>query len=67
MQGELREICIITSNMSYKNSIIRRAPFDKLYNLLINDLSNSDRYLDYISISTSRHLNPIQLKICKVS
>ena len=65
MQGELREICIITSNMSYKNSIIRRAPFDKLYNLLSNDFSNSDRYLDYISIS--KHLNPIQLKICKVS
>ena len=65
MQGELREICIIASNMSYKNSIIRRAPFNKLYNLLINDLSNSDRYLDYISIS--KHLNPTQLKICKVS
>ena len=65
MQGELREICIIASNMSYKNSIIRRAPFNKLYNLLINDLSNSDRYLDYISIS--KHLKPIQLKICKVS
>ena len=65
MQGELREICIIASNMSYKNSIIRRAPFNKLYNLLINDLSNGDRYLDYISIS--KHLNPTQLKICKVS
>ena len=65
MQGELREICIIASNMSYKNSIIRRAPFNKLYNLLINDLSNGDRYLDYISIS--KHLKPIQLKICKVS
>ena len=65
MQGELREICIIASNMSYKNSIIRRAPFNKLYNLLINDLSNGDRYLDYISIS--KHLKPTQLKICKVS
>ena len=65
MQGELREICIIASNMSYKNSIIRRAPFNKLYNLLINDLSNGDRYLDYISIS--KHIKPIQLKICKVS
>ena len=65
MQGELREMCIIDSSMSYKNSIIRRAPFNKLYNLLINDLSNSDRYLDYISIS--KHLKPIQLKICKVS
>ena len=65
MQGELREICIITSNMSYKNSIIRRAPFNKLYNLLINDLSKRDRYLDYISIS--KYLKPIQLKICKVN
>ena len=65
MQGELREICIIASNMSYKNRIIRRAPFNTLYNLLINDLSNSDRYLDYISIS--KHVKPTQLKICKVS
>ena len=65
MQGELREICIIASNMSYKNSIIRRAPFNKLYNLLINDLSNGDRHLDYISIS--KYLKPTQLKICKVS
>lgn len=68
MQSELREICIITSNMSYKNSIIRRAPFDKLYNLLSNDFSNSDRYLDYISpLSIKRYFNTIQLKICKVS
>ena len=65
MQGELREMCIIASNMSYKNSIIRRAPFKELYNLLINDLSNSDKYLDYISIS--KYLKPTQLKICKVS
>ena len=65
MQGELREMCIINSNMSYKNSIIRRAPFNKLYNLLINDISNGDRYLDYISFT--KHLKPIQLKICKVS
>lgn len=65
MQGELREICIIDSSMSYKNSIIRRAPFNKLYNLLINDLSNGDRYLEYISIS--KHFNSKQLKICKVS
>ena len=61
----MREICIIASNMSYKNSIIRRAPFKKIYNLLINDLSSSNRYLDYISIS--KYLKPIQLKICKVS
>ena len=66
----MREICIagkgFSSNFStFKNSIIRRAPFNKLYNLLINDLSNSDRYLDYISIS--KHLKPTQLKICKVS
>ena len=65
MQCELREICIIASNMSYKNSIIRRAPFNKLYNLLINDLSHGNRYLDYISIS--KYLKPTQLKICKVS
>ena len=65
MQGKLREIYIISSNMSYKNSIIRRAPFNKLYNLLINDPRNGDRYLDYISIS--KHLKPTQLKICKVS
>ena len=65
MQGKLREIYIISSNMSYKNSIIRRAPFKKLYNLLINDLSNNNKYLDYISIS--KYLKPKPLKICKVS
>ena len=66
----MRELCIAGNGFSshfstFKNSIIRRAPFNKLYNLLINDLSNRDRYLDYISIS--KHLKPIQLKICKVS
>ena len=65
MQGELREMYIINSNMSYKNSIIRRAPFKEIYNLLVNDLSHNNRYLDYISIS--KHLKPKQLKICKVS
>ena len=65
MQGELREIYIIASNMSYKNSIIRRAPFKEIYNLLVNDLSHNNRYLDYISIS--KYLKPKQLKICKVS
>ena len=65
MQGKLREMCIINSNMSYKNSIIRRAPFKELYNLLINDLSHGNRHLDYISIS--KYLKPTQLKICKVS
>ena len=66
----MREICIAGKAAgsyfsTYKNSIIRRAPYNKLYNLLINDLSNSDKYLDYISIS--KYLKPKQLKICKVS
>ena len=66
----MREICIAGKGFSsysftFKNSIIRRAPFKKLYNLLINDLSNNDKCLDYISIS--KYLKPIQLKICKVS
>ena len=37
MQGKLREMCIINSNMSYKNSILRRAPFNKLYNFRVSD------------------------------
>ena len=64
----MREICIagkgFSSNFStFKNSILRRAPYRRSYILLFNQ--TDDGFIDTISIR--RYFPITQLKICKVS
>ena len=64
----MREICIAGKAAgsyfsTYKNSIIRRAPYRRSYILLFNQ--TDDWFIDTISIR--RYLPITQLKICKVS
>lgn len=66
----MREICIAGKEVSsysstYKNSILRRAPYRRSYILLCNQIDDDYRYIDKISIY--RYLPTTQLKICKVS
>ena len=65
----MREICIadkgFSSNFStYKNSILRRAPYKRSYILLFNQ-TNKYKYTDNTSIR--RYFPITQLKICKLS
>ena len=64
----MREICIAGKGVSsyfstFKNSIIRRAPYRRSYILLFNQ--TDDGVIDTISIR--RYFPITQLKICKVS
>lgn len=64
----MREICIAGKAAgsyfsTYKNSIIRRAPYRRSYILLFNQ--TDDGFIDTISIR--RYFPITQLKICKVS
>ena len=63
----MREICIAGKGFSshfstFKNSILRRAPYRRSYFLL---LGRTNMYVDNISIR--RYFPITQLKICKVS
>ena len=64
----MREICIAGKGFGYyfstfKNSILRRAPYRRSYILLFN--RTDDGFIDTISIR--RYFPITQLKICKVS
>ena len=64
----MREICIAGKGFNsyfstFKNSILRRAPYSKSYILLFNQ--TDDGFIDTISIR--RYFPITQLKICKVS
>ena len=64
----MREICIAGKGFSsysftFKNSIIRRAPYRRSYILLFDQ--TDDGFIDNISIR--RYFPITQLKICKVS
>ena len=64
----MREICIAGKGFSsyfstFKNSILRRAPYRRSYILLFDQ--TEDEFIDTISIR--RYFPITQLKICKVS
>ena len=69
----MREICIAGKGFSsyfstFKNSILRRAPYRRSYILLFNQ--TDDGFIDTISIRRYfpiTHFPITQLKICKVS
>ena len=64
----MREICIAGKGFNsylstFKNSILRRAPYRRSYILLFNQ--TDDGFIDTSSIR--RYFTITQLKICKVS
>ena len=64
----MREICIAGKGFNsylstFKNSILRRAPYKRSYILLFNQ--TDDGFIDTISIR--RYFPITQLKTCKVS
>ena len=64
----MREICIAGKAAgsyfsTYKNSIVRRAPYRRSYILLFNQ--TDDWFID--NINARRYFPITQLKICKVS
>ena len=66
----MREICIADESFSssfstFKNSILRRAPYRRSYILLFGHTNDYYRYIDNISVR--RYFPITQLKICKVS
>ena len=66
----MREICIAGKAAgsyfsTFKNSILRRAPYRRSYILLFNQTNDCYRHIDNTSIR--RYFPITQLKICKVS
>ena len=66
----MREICIAGKGSSshfstFKNSILRRAPYKRSYILLFDQ--TDDHYRNIGNISIRRYFPITQLKICKVS
>ena len=66
----MREICIAGSGFSshfstFKNSILRRAPYRRSYILLFNHTDDHYRHIGDINIR--RYFPITQLEICKVS
>jgi hypothetical protein len=65
----MREICIADNGFSsnfttFKNSILRRAPYRRSYIILYNQATDY-KYIGNVRIH--KHFPIIQLKICKVS